>query len=189
MADADALAPSDPLTPGFVPAPSLFQQAQQQWPRALGDVLYKETPRSGDAFLEAWPPGEPGTPDRPRPKEFPLGKYGIEVYDTEHTRPIDILGDVTSHFLINQDPRIKDYYEQFKASMTPEQLKHLHDQHGRAFRGGERRSFDAWAEAAGIPAWFRGYAFQQWPQEFTDRAYTPDQRAMFDEMMGYLGGR
>jgi hypothetical protein len=38
----------------------------------------------------------------------------------------------------------------------------------------------------GLPAYFRGYAFKQWPDEFNERAYTPEQREMFDRMMNQL---
>jgi hypothetical protein len=187
MADDSSLGVGS-LGPGAAAPPSLFEQAQQQWPRALGGVLYKETPRQGDAILEAWPPGEPGTEDRARPQDFPIDKYGIEVFDRERTRPADILADVTSHFLIENDPRIKDYYSTFVASMTPDQKARLHEQYEYAVKNeGEDRSEADWTRTSGLPAWFRGYAFGQWPKEFTDKAYTPEQRAMFDDMMKYLG--
>ena len=37
-----------------------------------------------------------------------------------------------------------------------------------------------------MPGLFRGYAFEQWPKEFNDRVYTPEQKQMLDEMVQHL---
>jgi hypothetical protein len=168
-------------------APNVFAQAQQQYPILNNrDILYKFSPSQRPEQLEAWPPQETGTPDSPRPSEFPVGKYGIEVYNPQ-TRPIDILGDVVSHFLVNTDPRIKDYYSRFSASISPQQEARLRDQYQWSrLHEGERRTYDEWRSASGLPAYFRGYPFQQWSPEFVQGAYTPEQRSMLDDMMNYL---
>ena len=139
----------------------------------------------GDGYLEFWPPDERGTPDRPRPKS--LGEApGVEIY-RDDTRPIDVLGDVVSHWLVEKDSKLKSYYDQFMSSMTPDQLARLSNQYNYARENyGEERPFSQWAERSGIPAYFRGYAFQQWEPEFNEEAYTLQQRRMFDEMMRYL---
>lgn len=175
------------LTP---PAPSqegfgLMQQAQAQYPILQGlGLQYKYNPGGGQGFLEFWPGDEPGTPTSPRPKEFKPGQLGLEVFDPK-TRPIDILGDVVSHHLINTDPIVKDYYEQFKSSMTPEQQYRLRDQYQYAQKyEQERRPFAQWKERSGLPGYFRGYAFQQW--ENAEELYTPDQIKLFDAMTTYL---
>lgn len=171
------------------PQPDLFDQAKQQYPILNNpDILYKYTPRQGPEQLEAWPPTETGTPDRPRPSEFPSGKYGIEVYNPK-TRPIDVLGDVVSHFLVHTDPTVKDYYSRFSASISPEQESRLREQYQHAQKHeGERRPYEQWREQSGLPAYFRGYPFQQWPKEFNDKAYTPEQKRLLDDMMKHLEG-
>lgn len=173
-------------TPPPAQTPDIFAQAKQQWPVLNNpNIHYEYTPKTGDnvPFLEAFPPGEPGAPNERRPSQFPMNAYGIQVFKPT-TRPIDVLGDVVSHFLRNTDPVIGKYYNDFKASMTPQQVARLHDQYQTYVQQGEKRPFDQWAEQSGIPAWFRGYAFQQWPN--AQSLYTPDQIKAFDSMMHYL---
>ena len=150
-------------------APNVFEQAVSQWPvlKSIGAVS-KFSPGQGDQnMLEFWPPGEGGSPDSPRPS--------------------DVLGDVVSHFLVKQDPVIAATYEQFTKSLGPEQQTILQEQYKYAIANeGEKRPFQEWLQSTGLPAYFRGYAFQQWPAEFNEKAYTPEQRQMFDQMMQYL---
>lgn len=168
--------------------PNVFERAVQQFPIiskfGVKGIL---NPNGGQGYMEFWPPGETGTPDQPRPEMFGNAP-GVEIYRTD-TRPIDVLGDVVSHYLVQKDPKIASYYQQFQASITPLQRKVLHEQYQWAQKNeGEARPYEVWRETSGLPALFRGYAFQQWPKEFTDKVYTEDQRKMFDQMMGYLGG-
>ena len=162
-----------------------MEQAQAQYPILKGLGLgYKYNPGGGQGYLEYWPGNETGTPQSPRPSEFPMGKAGIEVYNPS-TRPIDIMGDVASHHMTQTDPTIKGYYQQFQESLTDEQKRRLHDQYLHAVQHeGETRPYQHWHESSGVPGYFRGYAFQQWdnPEEL----YTPEQMKMFDEMMKYL---
>jgi hypothetical protein len=166
---------------------SVFDQAMQSYP-ALKDLglVYKKNPRSDGPLLEFWPAGEPGAPDNPRPKDIPLNKPGVEVY-SDKVRPIDILGDVVSHHLIEADPKIKSVYGAFQKSITPEQESMLREQydHARANEG-EERSYDQWRERSGLPAFFRGHPFQQWPEDFNQRVYTPEQMKLLDAMMQHL---
>lgn len=176
-----------PLPP--VAVPNLLQQAQQQYPvlRSV-DLNYAENIKSGQGFIEYWPKGEPGSPDRPRPKNFDIDKPALEVFRKD-TRPIDIAGDIVSHQLIKSDPKVKQIYEGFVSSITPKQEKILREQyeHARANEG-EKRNFDAWRENTGLPAYFRGYAFKQWPQEAVKELYTQKQLDLSDDLMRYLSG-
>ena len=167
--------------------PEVWEQAQQEYPRLRSQqVSYKRTPRQGAEKLEAWPPQEPGSRERPRPKEFPIDRYGVEVY-SQQTRPIDVLGDVVSHFMVNSDPTIKDIYNRFSSSLTSQQMDRLMSQYkwSQAHER-ERRDFTQWMTSSGLPAYFRGRPFQQWPERGTENWYTPQQLQMFDEMMRYL---
>ena len=168
---------------------TLMEQAQQQFPilqkLSLG---YKYNPGGGQGYLESWPSGEVGSQDVPRPKEFPLNQFGVEIYNPK-TRPEDIMGDVASHYLVNTDPRTRMYYQQFRQSFTPSQLGILRDQYTRARRDeGETRGFPEWREASGFPAYFRGYPFKQWPEktESGETLYEPHQKVLLDSMLGYF---
>jgi hypothetical protein len=191
-------APIPPQTPPIFaqPQPNLLQQAQEQYPVLKNhDYGYTENFRPGGGFLEHWEPGEAGvapTPQTPldglRPAALPMDKPGLEIRDP-NTRPIDILGDITSHHLINVDPVVKGAYQQLQASMTPQQHAMLQDQYQYAQKNeGENRSYEDWKSASGMPGFLRGYTFQQWPKEFNDRAYTPEQRGNLDKLMSYLKG-
>jgi hypothetical protein len=163
----------------------LMQTAKQEYPVLQGLGLnYKYSPGAQRGYLEFWPPQETGTPEWPRPKEFPQGGLGLEVYDP-NTRPIDIMGDVASHHLVYNDPKMKSYYSSFEESLTPIQKKRLQAQYEWAQQNeSEQRPYEDWYQATGLPGYFRGYAFQQWPD--AKSAYTPAQLKMFDEMMNYL---
>ncbi len=173
---------------------NLLQQAQQQYPVLQNQNYgYVENFQEGGGYLEHWSPGEPGEAsivpgslEGLRPKQLPLDQPGLEIRNPA-TRPIDVLGDIVSHNLVNTDPLIKKVYADFQQSITPKQNALLEDQYNRA-KGtqGETRSFDEWKQASGLPAFFRGYAFNQWPKEFNDQVYTPEQKQMFDNMMRYL---
>ena len=137
-------------------------------------------------MLEFWQPGDEGDKDQPRPKDLPLDKPGVEVY-SDKTRPIDILGDAVSHYMVNTDPKIKGYYQQFQHSLTPEQKNRLQEQYKwDQDKEGDKRPYPQWEQESGLPAYFRGYAFQQWANP--QKLYTPGQLKMFDDMMGYLQG-
>jgi len=167
--------------------PQLLRRAQQEFPRLKNfDIDYKFTPKEGRGFMEFYPPDEPGSPEFPRPKELPMGRPAIEVYDPK-TRPIDVAGDIASHWLIYNEPKMIDYYNRFRQSITPEQQQRLRQQYEFYQKNyGENRPYEKWEELTGLPGYFRGYPFQQWEPEVNERAYTPEQRALLDEMMKYL---
>jgi hypothetical protein len=178
--------------------PSVFDQAISQYPvlkrsGVSGTISPNldngQDPLHGGGFLEFWAPGNGGAPQYPRPQSLPMDSPGVEIRSAK-TRPIDVLGDVVSHHLINTDPKISGYYQQFQNSLTADQHARLQEQYQYAQKNlGETRPYAEWAQASGLPAYFRGYAFQQWPSDFNQQAYTPQQRAMFDEMMNYLQTR
>lgn len=163
-----------------------ISQAQDRYPILNRlDVQYKRNIQPNRGFLEFYAGDEPGTPEHPRPSEFTPGKIGVEIFD-ERTRPIDILGDVVSHQLVKTDPVIKRFYDHFTSSLTDTQQSRLREQYTHAKTNeGETRPFEQWKEMTGLPAYFRGYAFQQWDKP--ESMYTKKQMQMFDGMMEYLG--
>lgn len=169
---------------------SAAELAQQQFPilRDLG-IVYKSRPGAGAGNkLEFWPRGEGGGDTSPRPRDIPIDKPGVEIYDPS-VGPLDVLGDIVSHHLIHSDPTVSRSYKNFEQSLTPDQKKRLSEQYEHAKKNaGETRDYKAWETSSGLPAYFRGYPFKQWPDEFNERAYTPDQRKSLDEMMNYLRG-
>jgi hypothetical protein len=135
--------------------------------------------------LEYWSPNEPGTPQRPRPASIPMDQAGLEI--PADTPPMDILGDIVSHHMIKKDPVIKKYYESFVDSLTPEQKQTLQAQFMYYQKNeGETRKYADWEKNTGLPAYFRGYAFNQWSPDVIREAYTPEQISHFNQMMLYL---
>jgi hypothetical protein len=166
---------------------SIFEEAVRQYP-ILGRSGIKAVTGApnGSNMLEYWPPGEPGDAQRPRPPGIPLGSAGVELY-SDKVRPLDVLGDVVSHQLVNTDPKIGDYFAKFTGSLSNEQRGRLQEQYRYAQQNeGETRPYAEWEKAVGMPAYFRGYPFQQWPAEFNEKAYSPEQRNLLDGMMQYL---
>ena len=89
----------------------MFEKARTDYPYlADKDIAYKYSPKEGRGFLEFYDPQEPGSPEYPRPKELPLGKVGIEVFDPK-TKPIDILADYVSHYGVEKDPYLSERYK------------------------------------------------------------------------------
>lgn len=164
---------------------SPFDRAVQQYP-ILNRFDIRGTPgKAGGNVLEFWRPGEPGDEKTPRPSEIPIDTPGVEY--SPKARPIDILGDVVSHHLVETDPTIKKIYSAFQSSITPQQDQMLLGQYDWAKKNqGEQRDFESWKESSGLPALFRGHPFQQWPAEFNQKAYTPKQIQLLDRMMEYL---
>lgn len=167
--------------------PSLLDQTASEYPVVgRAGMQFKNNPGGGKGYLEFWPAGEKGDEGHPRPPEFALDKPGVEVYD-QNTGTKDIAADVASHHLVNTDPVVGAAYRQFAASLTNQQKTTLQQQYQWAEKNeGEDRSYSDWLRSTGLPAAFRGYAFDQWPQEFNDKFYTPEQKKLLDGMVDYL---
>ena len=166
----------------------LLETAQKEYPYLSGkDIAYKYSPQEGRGFLEFYDPQETGSPENPRPKELPLGKVGIEVFDPK-TKPIDILADYVSHYAVEQDPYLAKQYEQFAKLMGPEQRQRLQEQYQYYQQHPdykEQRPYQEWEKASGMPGYFRGYTFNQWPD--SAKMYTPEQLNTLNAVKKYLG--
>lgn len=128
--------------------------------------------------LEYYPKGEDYSFEPNRPS--------IEVFGD--VSPRDIAADIASH-QPDIDPVVSQTYKSFQGSLSPAQQQKLHEQYKWAQDNAhEQRSYDDWESASGLPAAFRGYAFEQWPKDFNDQFYSNDQKASFDAMMKHLKG-
>src|ERR1700677_596838 len=176
-------------SPSPSPAPDdIIGQAKKQWPVLNDPTLhYLYTPKSGPnvPYLETFPPGEGGGADEPRPKEFPMNHYGIQVYRPD-TQPVNVLGDAVVHKLRFTNPTIGKYYSDFEQSLTPQQQAILQRQYKyHVANNGEKRPYQEWYKQSGLTQLFGGYAFggtKKWPASYC----TPEQLKMFDQMMKYL---
>lgn len=169
-------------------ADNLLDQAAEQFPILKDhDIAYKENFGGGEGYMEAWSPGmTEGNPGQMRPSEFPMDKFGVEVYNKD-SHPEDVMADITSHHLINVDPVVKDTYSKFTNSLEPFQHDILKDQYEWAQKNqNEQRPYDDWRDNTGLPGYLRGYTFNQWPKDFNDKAYTPEQTKMLDTLKNYL---
>lgn len=141
------------------------------------DVEYSVTPREGHGFAETWPAGEPGAPDMPRPKQFPMDRPGVQVFKPKQFGNADIAGEVL-HF----DPVALRTQEQFAKTISPAQREELQQQPDYQMGDGSPEQKENSAIAAAI----RGYAVKQWPQKDIDRFFRPEQRQMLDGLKSYM---
>lgn len=166
----------------------VLQRAMKQYPRVAGQVN-NFTYGPGPGMLEYWPASEQGTTEQPRPAGLPVGQPGIQI-NKPNVRPTDIAGDIASHQMIHSDPVVGSAYQQFVSSLTEEQRAKLRRDYEWAQKNeGENRPFTQWAETTRLPAYFRGYTFQQWPKSFNDQFYTTEQKRMLDSVASYLRGQ
>jgi len=174
------------VNPDKIRRHSVEVAAMLQWPAvAKSGVQFTYNSNDSGNMLEYWPKGETGDPSYQRPANIPIQKNGIDI-NSSQTRPADIAGDIVSHQLVYTDPVVKQTYANFQKSMTPEQHKIMRDQYTYARQNeGEKRSFNEWRDTSGMPAYFRGYTFDQWGPD-SKSYYTPEQLQMLDSMKGYL---
>lgn len=163
------------------PPTNLIDEVSKAYPRIgrhLKGFAYRNSPDDGSGRgLEFYPQGERDSYDATRP--------ALETFG-DKAKAKDIAGDVASHYLAEGgDAKVTDYYKQFERSLTTKQQGILREQYEYAKANfGEKRSFRDWYKISGLPAYFRGYAFQQWDK--AEEMYTPQQLKMFDEMNAYL---
>lgn len=165
--------------------PDAFSEAKRLYPIfAKQDIAYAYQPKDVKPAggLEVYSPGE-----EDRPAGMPISKPGIAIFDPKVT-PKDVLGDWASHLGRFSDPTVKAHYDAFARSMSPQQMRQLVQQYQYAQKNeGEARPFESWAQTSGIPAWYRGALFDQWPKEFVDKFYTPEQLQQLRKIKPYLG--
>jgi len=164
---------------------NLWNVAQEKYPILKNfDVQYAYRPPDYDPSvhggIEFLSPEE-----TERFEGMPVGKIGIAVYDP-NTTPLDILGDMVSHHMVNEDPTVKKVYDDFVKTLTPEQWAELRAEY--SFENPNLKETDEtipqdWLERVGYPSAFRGYLFNQWPVD----QYTGEQKQLLDTLKPYLG--
>ena len=88
---------------------------------------------------------------------------------------------------VSEIQRKRTHIELNEILSAAEQKERLKGQYGHyVSKEGEKRPYEQWEQMTGLPAYFRGYPFKQWADEFNQVAYTPEQREMFDRMMNQL---
>jgi hypothetical protein len=161
----------------------MFEKAQKEYPYLAGkDISFMYSPQQDDRMLEFWHPDEPGSSESPRPDTLPLGKPGVQVFNPK-TSPLDILGDYVSHYGVQADPRLAAMYQQFGQSLDPAMMQRRYAEHQQMF--GEKRPYEDWYSSTGLPEYFRGYTFNQWPD--AAQMYTPEQLQILNQVRQYLG--
>jgi hypothetical protein len=173
------------------------RRSEQQYPYLQDKnlrVAYNPDRKQG--MLEFYPPQEVGSEQYPRPEQFPIDKFGVDIR-SPMTRPIDVLGDYVSHYGIYTDPVLMASYKEIEKSLTGEQKDFLKRQYEDYKRGyfinesgdkvslgeKEKGTFEEWLDRSGLPGFYRGNIFNQWE----DKYYTPRQLELFKKAKQYLG--
>ena len=159
-----------------MPSQRRLGSVMERYP-ALAPYADRYDVRDG-AGLEFYQQGEP---DSPNPKahvlQAPVGAPAS-----------DIAGEIVSHDLVNGvDPALTENYREFWRGLTPDQQGTLSDQYDWYRQNeGETRPFEQWLKYTGLPAYYRGYLFDQWDNP--SALYTDGQMAMFDKTRRRLQG-
>ena len=178
-------------------ASEMKRRAEQQYPYLQDkDLRVAYNPDRKQGMLEFYPPQEVGSEQYPRPEQFPIDKFGVDIR-SPMTRPIDVLGDYVSHYGIYTDPVLMASYKEIEKSLTADQKNHLKslyedykrgyflDESGNKVSLGEKEkgTFEEWLDRSGLPGFYRGNIFNQWE----DKYYTPRQLELFKKAKQYLG--
>jgi len=135
---------------------------------------------TGDGHLETWPPQEEGTPEKPRPAAFPMGRTGIEIYNPQMTHHDVML----EHFHV--DPVAHKTREYIKSSLTPDQFDAMRNEFKDYDMSMGMNMHPDDAMNNGVDSLMRGYMGQA-PQEANDAMnYSPTQRAMLGNLQNYM---
>jgi hypothetical protein len=158
----------------------------------LDSFRFNYVPRGPGSHLETFPPGESGTAQYPRPKAFPIDKYGIDIYDTKIT-PDAIMGDATIHGLRRIDPKINYLYQLFFNSITqdPHQYAELmKDYKWAQLNENEKRPLMQWAADSRINELFGTPFYKtEMPRGWSRQRFTDQQRRIMNEMYKYVSGQ
>ena len=171
-----------------------FQQAEANWPRFKeANLAYTKSPNDGSGRkIEAWDEGDKGGfkmrgETLYRPEGLPLNQRGIEDFG-DNTPPLDLYGDLVSHYSVNEEgSELRKKYLDFTGNVPMEtmQNRYGHAQAEAAKYGEKIAPFDEWNSRSGMPEYFRGYTFNQWPN--AEEMYRPEDLEKLDSIKGLLG--
>ncbi len=150
----------------------------KNYPYSIIETLDKNSPY----YLEHFPPEEVGSLENPRPKNLPIGEYGLQIF--KDVRPEDIAGDIISHHIINKDKYLSKKYEEFKKLISKEDILNRYNYHKNNL--GEKRDFNNWSERTGYPELLRGYVFNQFDKKTKNELFTLEQKKVLDSIKNYI---
>ncbi len=150
----------------------------KNYPYNIVETLDENSPY----YLEHFSPEEVGSLENPRPKNLPIGEYGLQIF--KDVRPEDIAGDIISHHVINKDKYLSKKYEEFKKLISKEDMLNRYNYHKNNL--GEKRDFNNWSERTGYPELLRGYVFNQFDKKTKDNLYTLEQKKVLDSIKNYI---
>tara|TARA_R100000988_G_scaffold35447_1_gene17878 strand:+ start:650 stop:2599 length:1950 start_codon:yes stop_codon:yes gene_type:complete len=150
----------------------------KNYPYNIVETLDENSPY----YLEHFPPEEVGSLENPRPKNLPIGEYGLQIF--KDVKPEDIAGDIISHHIINKDKYLSKKYEEFKKLISKEDMLNRYNYHKNNL--GENRDFNNWSERTGYPELLRGYVFNQFDKKTKDNLYTLEQKKVLDSIKNYI---
>ena len=171
-----------PVTPGDY-SEILLRDAVKQYP-----FIAKHNPMvalgsgGSENYAETWPADEEGDAANPRPKEFPIGRVGVQVFKPNAFKASDLAAE-----FLHIDPKANAARDALRKSMSSDQLAKLKKEaadYGESIRSGQ--SEDRAVQNA-IDSALRGYTTGQWPKEANDRMnYSPQQRKILDDLKQYM---
>lgn len=161
---------------------SILADATKQYPFISQYNPIVTVGQGNDAYAETWAADEPGDQSYPRPKDIPLGRFGVQVFKPEAFRPADLAAE-----FLHVDPIANETRDRLLKSMTPAQiqkLKQASNDYAESIKLklGEQRAIQNAVDSA-----LRGYTTGQWPDEANAQMqYTPAQKQMLDGLRGYM---
>lgn len=140
----------------------------------------KFNPRENAGYAETFGPDEEGAGEFMRPKEFPMGTTGIEVYRPDKFSAQDYAAE-----FLHVDPRAHRTREQMLKTFTPQQRDIMQHEPDYTYSIETHLSPERAMQNA-TDAVMRGYVMGQWPKEALDEfKFTDEQRGYLDELKNY----
>ena len=165
-------------------ADALLEQTRQQYPFIdnVTPIVSYNPGGSTEYRSETWRVGDEGTPERPRPKQFPMDRVGVEVYNPDKFGPSDLAGE-----MLHVDPRANAAQQSMMKLFTPEQWKILSHASGD-YGDPNAKDFNLeHARSNAMDSAMRGYTVDQWtPADNAELGYTPEELQVMDSLKQYM---
>lgn len=161
-----------------------LKQAKEQYKFIPNDVVATVNKKSDGRILEAWSPTEEGYVGGARPKEIPMGKIGLEIYNPDKVSADDIAADVLHHDKFANQIRDK-MLDTIKSD--PEQLSKLKEASADYQYSIDAGQSKEQALKNAVDSAIRGYVVNQWPEEANkEMGYSDKQQSMLDQLKSYM---